>query len=117
MSYALLPQKVFLEGVEYEVVLDPNIKGDTARKTSEYQEDGEFDAAEQTIKLRPGMKLAYAQHVLCHEVSHAMWEHSGLTAAGGAVEAHEEVVVTAMARRLWSLIRDNPDLVDFIRSN
>jgi hypothetical protein len=43
-----------------------------------------------------------------------MWEHAGLTAAGGPAEMHEELVVTAMARRLVTFIRDNPELIAFL---
>jgi len=114
MSYQGLPETISIDGVRYTVILDAEIKPATDRKSQDYQEDGEFDAALQQIRLRPGMALDYARHILTHEALHGLWEHAGMTAAGGSLEVFEEQVVTALARRLVVFLRDNPAFVSFV---
>jgi hypothetical protein len=114
MSYEGLPSHMHIDGVRYEVMMEANITPATDRKTQGFQEDGEFDAATQEVRVRPGMARDYAKHIVVHEALHGMWEHAGLTAAGGPAEMHEELVVTAMARRLVTFIRDNPELIAFL---
>jgi len=114
MTYPALPTTVTIDGLTYRIVLDADIKPGGDRKAQDYQEDGEFDASQQEIRLRPGMAPGYARHILTHELLHALWEHAGLTAAGGPLETFEEQVVTALAHRLHTFLRDNPAFVAFV---
>lgn len=114
MSYEGIPESVVIDGVRYRFVMDPNIKPDPERKDQNYQEDGEFDASTQEIRIRPGMGEDYARHIVTHECLHGMWEHAGLTAAGGPLELIEEQVVTALAWRLVAFLRANPQLIAYL---
>ena len=114
MTYPNLPETVTIDGIKYRIVLDPAIKPDPERKDQNYQEDGEFDASTQEIRLRPDMALDYARHIATHEALHGMWEHAGLTAAGGPLELIEEQVVTALAWRLVAFLRANPEFIKFV---
>lgn len=115
MTYPNLPASVTIDGVTYRIIVDDNIDPDPERKSQGYREDGEFDAALQEIRLRPGMSLDYARHILVHEtLGHGCWEHAGLTAAGGPMEVFEEQIVTALARRWIGFLRDNPEFLAFV---
>ena len=114
MSYPGLPSTISVDGVAYRIVEDPSILPAEDRRSQEYREDGEYDAEAQTIKIKPGMALDYARHIAVHEALHALWEHAGMTAAGGPLELIEEQVVTALARRLVGFLRDNPEFVRFV---
>lgn len=114
MTYDGLPPCVVVDGISYRIVLDSGIKPASDRRAQDYQEDGEFDASTQEIRIRSDMAPLYAKHIVTHESLHALWEHAGLTAAGGPLEMYEEQVVTALAWRLLFFLRGNPDLLKFL---
>ena len=49
--------------------------------------------------------------VLAHELVHAMLDH----AAHGLTAAQEEAVATVLGPRLVALVRDNPELIAYLR--
>lgn len=114
MTYAGLPEFVVVNGTRYALLLDDNIKPAADRKYPDYNEDGESDVSTQEVRVRPGMHPDYAKHISVHEILHLLWEHAGLSAAGGPAELLEEQVVTALARQLYPFLRDNPDFIKFV---
>lgn len=110
------PKSVTVDGREYTIVDDAAIEPDPTRKSQNYQEDGETDVSLQRIAIKPGMADAYTKDIVTHEIIHVLWEHAGLTAAGGPSELVEEQVVTALAYRLRAFLRENPAMVKWLSS-
>jgi len=109
MSYPGMPQRVLIDGIPYEVIVE--------FKSDEYDDgtDGEFNVSFATIKLRAGLAPGYAKVTLLHECLHGLWEHRGFTAVGRPA-ALEEEVVTGLSYGLFEMMRTNPELVEWLRS-
>lgn len=61
------------------------------------------------IRIRDDMVPQKLAEVLLHEVLHAMWDIAEL---GEAVD--EETAVSGLGKQLLAVIRDNPELIDFV---
>jgi|SRR6185436_738267 hypothetical protein len=105
------------------------VKVGHARYTVRYEENlatiaganGTCGEDTQTILIDPLMGPDMERDTVLHEVLHAVFHLSDARAAlpkddnGDAKEA-EEKVIRPLASSLLSLLRDNPKLVDYLRS-
>lgn len=73
-------------------------------------EDGEYCAASQTIRVQRYAPAPYKRVILLHELIHACYEHAGSPAEPLA----EEAVALLISRRLLPILRDNPELVEYL---
>ena len=74
------------------------------------EEDGEYCAASQRIRVQKDAKPLYKRVVVLHELIHACYEHSGSPPEPLA----EEQVALLISRRLLPILRDNPNLVKYL---
>jgi hypothetical protein len=65
-----------------------------------------------TIAVDPGRNEDYARATLLHEILHACVRSSDPTLD----DDHEETVVAAITNPLLAMLRDNPDVVDYLLS-
>jgi hypothetical protein len=63
-----------------------------------------------SIAVDPGKHEDYARATLLHEILHACIRSSDPTLD----DEHEETVVAAMTGPLLSMLRDNPDVLDYL---
>jgi hypothetical protein len=63
-----------------------------------------------SIAVDPGRHEDYARATLLHEILHACVRSSDPTLD----DEHEETVVAAMTGPLLSMLRDNPEVVDYL---
>jgi hypothetical protein len=63
-----------------------------------------------SIAVDPGRHEDYARATLLHEILHACVRSSDPTLD----DEHEETVVAAMTGPLLSMLRDNPDVLDYL---
>jgi hypothetical protein len=63
-----------------------------------------------SIAVDPGRHEDYARATLLHEILHACIRSSDPTLD----DEHEETVVAAMTGPLLSMLRDNPDVLDYL---
>jgi len=63
-----------------------------------------------TIAVDPGRHEDYARATLLHEILHACIRSSDPTLD----DEHEETVVAAMTGPLLAMLRDNPDVLDYL---
>lgn len=96
------PFSVTIDGTSY-LVLEDNLK----------DEDGEFCAASQVIRVQQAASVDYQRVVLLHELIHACFEHAG----SPTEPLTEEQVACLVSRRLLPILRDNPQLVAWLTSN
>lgn len=79
---------------------------------------GEWDSTTTEIVLSPDLAPDVMADTVLHEIMHACAYFAGLT--GGSMpledEDAEELVVSALSTALLDVIRRNPDLVDYLRT-
>jgi hypothetical protein len=63
-----------------------------------------------SIAVDPGKHEDYARATLLHEILHACIRSSDPTLD----DEHEETVVAAITGPLLSMLRDNPDVLDYL---
>jgi hypothetical protein len=63
-----------------------------------------------SIAVDPGRHEDYARATLLHEILHACIRSSDPTLD----DEHEETVVAAITGPLLSMLRDNPDVLDYL---
>jgi hypothetical protein len=63
-----------------------------------------------SIAVDPGRHEDYARATLLHEILHACVRSSDPTLD----DEHEETVVAAMTGPLLAMLRDNPDVLDYL---
>lgn len=71
---------------------------------------GACDMESMSIAVDPGKHEDYARATLLHEILHACIRSSDPTLD----DEHEETVVAAMTGPLLSMLRDNPDIVEYL---
>lgn len=81
-----------------------------ANNTAAY---GMCDNSTQTILVQTGLSLQWEQHVLLHELLHAMHTTGGLRELAHDSNL-EEGTVAILAFQLLGLMRDNPDLMAYL---
>lgn len=96
-----MPSRITIDGVPYVVC-----------RAAMNDEDGEFCAASQQIKVQAGVPDDYARVTLLHELIHACFEH-----AGSPEVLTEELVACMVSRRLLPILRDNPHLVAYLTAD
>lgn len=70
---------------------------------------GECDRMNGIIRLRVDTPIQTTANTLLHEVMHACYEN------GAVGTADEEKTVTILTNQLCQVIRDNPDLLDWLK--
>ena len=71
---------------------------------------GACDMQSMVIAVDPGKAEDYARATLLHEILHACIRSSDPTLD----DEHEETVVAAITGPLLSMLRDNPEVVDYL---
>ena len=71
---------------------------------------GACDMESMSIAVDPGKHEDYARATLLHEILHACIRSSDPTLD----DEHEETVVAAITGPLLSMLRDNPDVLDYL---
>lgn len=86
---------------------DPRAAGNTGAY-------GYCDNTTQTILVQEGLSLQWEQHVVLHEIFHAMHTTGGIREL--AMDGNlEEGTVAIFAFQMIGLIRDNPDLMAYLQ--
>jgi hypothetical protein len=84
--------------------------------TKEYAEEagfiGDFNGHLLRIRVAEDLAPAKKAETLLHEVLHAATDAAGLMDRPGQTD---EEVVNPLARVLFSIIKDNPELIDFLQ--
>ena len=96
----MLPAHVTIDGDDYLIGALPE----------DSEDDGNYHGADQCIRLKPFMGQGYTRTVLLHELIHACYEHAGSPSEPLA----EEQVALLVSRRLLPILRDNPELVQYL---
>ena len=65
------------------------------------------------IFVSPDQDVQSRREIILHELLHALWALNGFHEIG-RLARHEEQVVTALAPQLLTLLRENPNLVDYL---
>lgn len=100
-----LPKKVKIGPYDYAIV--------SLDKSDAEENYGTFASEEQEIRLRDSFKSSHMMaDTLLHEILHGIWFVHGIVVRDG-----EERVIGQMATGLTQVLRDNPDLVEFLRAN
>jgi len=90
-----MPDKVKIGGLTYAVNLT-----DVLHNGAGFDGEIHYDKCE--IRIRPQGE-ARMQLILCHEVLHGVYEHLGYS-------NHDEKQIDELARALYALVVDNPEL-------
>lgn len=99
------PKKIKIGPYDYAVVIL-----DKSEARGNY---GAFVSEDQEIRLRDSFRSPHMMaDTLLHEVLHGVWFVHGIVARDG-----EERIIGQMATGLTQVLRDNPDLVAFLRDS
>lgn len=74
---------------------------------------GDYSYARRTIRVKADATGVFARGLLLHEVQHAVWDYTGLS-ADPVLAKHEERVVGATTDVLLNVLRSNPTLVAYL---
>lgn len=77
---------------------------------------GETDHKLNQVHIRAGQSLSQEQHTVIHEVLHLIWFYSLSDSVMGQVphEDKEEYMVGALEPFMLMVLRDNPDLLEYL---
>lgn len=100
---ARMPEVIKVGSLVYEVRVVPG----SAREGG-YHLLGEHDYLEQVLRIGEEVPEPIRPHILLHEVLHAALDFCGHSFEG------EEAVVSGLAHVLVMILRDNPQLVDYL---
>jgi hypothetical protein len=92
----MLPDKIKIAGLMYDVNILPDIDEDNSNV------DGKILYSKCEIRLKAGGASDYMQYVLWHEIMHGIFEANGIK--------QEDATVDRIARTLYQVICDNPEL-------
>lgn len=70
------------------------------------------DYKKNRIRVAAGTRHSVKREHIVHELLHKLWEKSGLTKHYS--NTTEEVVITSLTGWLVEVLRDNPELVEFL---
>ena len=102
-----LPRRLRIGNHRYDVI------GDTIGLVGDHAENRGSTVNETlTIAIDARSPLSNQQETLLHEVLHACWDNTAISAH--EVDEHQEIVVTALAPPLLAALRANPTLIDFL---
>lgn len=118
-AVVLPPDYIQIGPVRVKVTIEEGVKTEDGNPAF-----GEWMSKNNTIRLEADQSLATRQHTLVHECMHAMFWLGGASALVGAMAAGEihyranweEMLVAAMDGSLLVLMRDNPELVEYLRA-
>lgn len=101
------PRKVYAGNHAYKVTVDKSgIVGDHAENRGSTQNET------LSIVLDGRLARSHLRQTLLHEVLHAVWDQTALTATD--VQDDQELVVQALAPVLLDVLCRNPSLVEFL---
>jgi hypothetical protein len=97
----MIPNQIKIGGQVYAVNVVDNCNAENRNC------DGQIIYSKDTIEIRSDMKGDYLKYVLLHEVFHGIYEHCGFE--------QNENEVDRLTRALHMVMKDNPQLIDFIK--
>lgn len=100
------PTKILVDGEEVVVEWDAKL----GRIPQGYPTGADYKG--NRIRMSKHVRRNAARENLMHELMHKLWEAGGLTEEYKS--STEEYIITTLAGRLTDLLRDNPELVEFL---
>lgn len=101
-----LPSKIKMGDKTVEVTYHDHI----GRHTGGYAVSGDYHRGK--MRLRNGMDRARKRDVTVHELLHNIWEQTHLS--DHYSQRTEEFIIMEMAGWIVQMMRDNPELVDYL---
>lgn len=108
------PSKVKVGSYIFEIITEPNEFWKAQRQQDTLEVSGLTVYKEQKIYVDPDQAKDMFADTLLHELLHVVYYVSGL---GEIENATEEQIVFVMTHPLLQILRDNPELTEFLTSH